>query len=178
MSAVTIVRTLVALALAAVTARADAASTSELLRCQKLLHTRATSVEKTLHLRLSNCALQVETCQLAQEIDGTDPTSCLASAALGCAAASAKVLQSAQLQRAKAQAACAVPLAELEQAVAGLGFAGVNATCASPTSPDLLACVFDAVRCAAERTLFALDPRAQDALTAAGIAAAHPCVAP
>jgi hypothetical protein len=38
--------------------------------------------------------------------------------------------------------------------------------------------MFDAAQCAAERTVFALDARAADALATAGVAGAHPCIGP
>jgi hypothetical protein len=156
-----------------------AATTVELLRCQKGLHSRASSFEKVAQLRLSACALKVESCQLAAEIDGDDPTSCLASAASACSAYSAKVAQYKLINREKATSMCGpLPLGDLERSVAGLGFAGVNASCGATSPADLVSCVFDALQCSVERTLFVVDPRAQNAFAAAGIAASHPCLGP
>jgi hypothetical protein len=151
----------------------------DVLRCQKALHLRAASFERIVQLRLMACALKVESCQLAAEIDGDDPTACLASAATACGVLSSKVAQYKALYREKAMTGCGLlGVDELERSIGGLGFAAVNASCGATTSVDLVSCVFDELQCSAERTLFALDPRAQDAFTAAGIAAAHPCVAP
>jgi hypothetical protein len=169
----------IVLAGVAIALPSHASGTGDLLRCQKGLHTRAASFEKVAQLRLTACALKVEYCQLAAEIDGDDATSCLASAAAACSSYSAKVAQYKALYREKALIVCG-PLGvdELERSVGGLGFAGVNASCGATTSVDLVACVFDMLQCSAERTLFAVDPRAQDAFTTAGIAAAHSCVGP
>jgi hypothetical protein len=173
-----VIRPIVLAALVAA-ASVHASSSGDLLRCQKGLHTRAVSFEKVVHLRLTACALKVEYCQLAAEIDGDDSTACLASASSACGAYSGKVAQYKSLYRQKVVSVCGpVALGELEQSVAGLGLADANASCGATTSVDLVECVFDALQCSAERTLFAVDPRAQDAFTAAGIAAAHPCVAP
>jgi hypothetical protein len=156
-----------------------AATTAELLRCQKGIHTRAAIFAKAVQTALASCTYKVESCQLALEIDGVTPTQCLAAASAACTSDSAKVTAWASSNEDKALIACgAVPLADLEAWVAGLGLAAVGQGCAASSVGDLVSCVFDATRCAAERTLFVVDPRAQDALTTAGIAAAHPCVAP
>jgi len=158
---------------------ACAADSADLMRCQKAMHVRVASFDKVVQLRLLACALKVESCQLAAEIDGDDPTSCLASASSACSAYSAKVTQYKALYREKALSVCGpLPLGDLERSVGGLGFAPANASCGATTSVDLIACVFDAFQCSSERTVFALDPRAQYAFTAAGIASAHPCVGP
>jgi hypothetical protein len=70
---------------------ARGATTAQLLRCQKGIHSRAASFVKAVETALSNCAYKVEACQLAQEIDGDDPTSCLASATATCTSLSAKI---------------------------------------------------------------------------------------
>jgi hypothetical protein len=170
---------LVVLAIACAAGEASAASTSELLRCQKALHGAGRSFTKAVQTYLTNCALKVETCQLREEIDGEDPTVCLASATTSCQGYSAKVLAADATYEAKIVKVCAlVPLGDLEAYVGGLGFFHANASCAATDSTALVGCVFDDARCAAERLVFAADPRAQDALVAAGVAAAHPCVAP
>ena len=81
--------------------------------------------------------------------------------------------------KAKAVTACGlIPLADLEAFLGGLGFFNVSAGCSAASASDLIDCVFDDARCREERILFRLDPRAQDSLTALGIAASFPCVAP
>jgi hypothetical protein len=158
---------------------ARAATTAELLRCQKGVHSRVASFVKFVETALSNCTYRVESCQLAQEIDGDDPTQCLASASSTCSSLSAKVPGAKSSYTGKALLMCStVPLGDLEQYVGGLGFFGVSSVCSAGTVNDLLECIFDGAQCSAERTLFTLDPRAADALTAAGVAGAHPCVGP
>ena len=169
--------TLVAAAIA-VAPPAHAASTSELLRCQKGIHSRAASFVKAVETALSNCAYKVETCQLTQEIDGDDPTSCLAAASATCASLSAKIPNYKLAYSDKALLVCNLPVAEVAPFVAGLGMAPNIGSCGAATMNDLIACLFTAAQCSAERTVFALDPRAQDALTTAGVAGAHPCVGP
>jgi hypothetical protein len=80
---------------------------------------------------------------------------------------------------AKALLACsAVPVADVDPWIAGLGLFAVRSDCGAASMTDLLTCLFDAAQCAGERILFTLDPRAQDALGAAGVLGAHPCVGP
>jgi hypothetical protein len=175
----TTVGRLVVTALLGVALPAGAATSGELLRCQKALHIRATVFAKLVQSALSSCALRVETCQLAQEIDGEDPTQCLLSASAACASYSGKIPAYKSAAGSKVVVACnVVPVGDLEQYLAGLGFSGVNAGCGATTVSELLACLFDGAQCASERTVFALDPRAGAALATAGVAAAHPCVAP
>ena len=170
---------LVAVALLGPAAPSMAATPAELLRCQKAIHVRATTFIKLVQVALSNCAFKVESCQLAQEIDGEDPTECLASAAAVCAKYSSKVPMYEAAAISRGLLACdAIPLAELEPYVAGLGFASLDPSCTVGSVGDLLACLFDDAQCTAERTLFALDPRAGDALATGGVAGAHPCVGP
>jgi hypothetical protein len=158
---------------------ASAASLADLLRCDKAIHGGASTFAGVVQSALASCATKIESCQLAQEIDGEDPTQCLASASAMCGAYSAKVGAYRSAAESKAIVGCnTIPLGELEQYVAGLGFYAVTTTCATSTIFDLLDCVFDGAQCASERTLFTLDPRAGDALATAGIGAAHPCVGP
>ena len=171
---------LIALALATIVARPGVAATSSaMLRCQKTIHSRSTTFVKLLQTALTNCTYRVESCQLAQEIDGDDATQCLAAASAACSGYSAKIPAFKAAAVAKATSAClALSPAELQQSVGGLGFGAADPACPTGNVSDLVVCVFDATQCAAERTIFALDPRAADALGAAGIAAAHPCAAP
>ncbi len=155
-----------------------AATTAELVRCQKGVHGRIASFVKVVETTLSTCAYRVEACQLAQEIDGDDPTGCLASASAACGAYSAKIPGAKSSYRGKALIVCTVPLADLEAYVGGLGFFAASGACGAASVNDLLECLFDAAQCSAEHTVFALDPRAADALATAGIAGAHPCVGP
>jgi hypothetical protein len=155
-----------------------AATTSQLLRCQKGIHLRAASFVKAVETALSNCAYKVETCQLEQEIDGVDPSACLASASAACSKYSSKIPFYKLLYSDKALSLCSLPLTDVMPFVASLGMFTNVGTCGATTMQELIECIFTATQCAAERTVFKLDPRAQDALTTAGIAAAHPCVAP
>ena len=171
---------LIAVALAAIVGRpAAGATTAELVRCQKAMHSRATTFVKLLQTALTNCTYRVESCQLAQEIDGDDPTQCLVGATASCGAYSAKIPAYKAAAVAKATSACVgIALSELQPWLGGLGFAAADPSCPVASTSDLVACAFTAAQCAAERTVFALDPRAADALGAAGIAGAHPCAAP
>ena len=158
---------------------ASAAPLADLLRCDKAIHGRVSLFAGVVQSALASCATKIESCQLAQEIDGDDPTQCLSAASAMCFAYSAKVAAYRSAAESKAIVGCnTIPLADLEQYVAGLGFSGVTTTCASSTIFDLLTCIFDGAQCASERTLFTLDPRAGDALATGGIGAAHPCVGP
>ncbi len=169
----------VIVALLGVALPASAAPLADLLRCDKAIHGRASIFAGVVQSALASCAIKIESCQLAQEIDGDDPTQCLASASAMCGAYSAKVAAYKSAAESKAASGClTVPLGDLQQYVAGLGFFAVGTTCAASTAIDLLGCIFDGAQCASERTLFTLDPRAADALATAGIGAAHPCVGP
>jgi len=172
-----VVAALVALAAAA---RPSAAATaSELLGCQKAMVSGARGVANAELAGLFKCSDKVVRCKLTQELDGIDPTACLASAATACAkvppAIAAKETKAVQ----KASDVCGiVALAELEQYVAGLGYFQVAADCGAASASDLATCVLAASRCTAQRQVFRTDPRAQDSLTTAGVAASFPCVAP
>jgi hypothetical protein len=159
-------------------ASASAATTSQLLRCQKGIHSRAASFVKAVETALSNCTYKVESCQLEQEIDGQDPTSCLAAASAACSKYSSKVPVYKLLYSDKTLLVCNLPLADVAPFVASLGMSTNAGLCGATTTNDLIDCIFTTAQCSAERTIFTLDPRAQDALTAAGVAGAHPCVAP
>jgi hypothetical protein len=168
----------VAVLVLALVPSAHGATTAELVRCQKGIHSRAASFVKAVETALSNCAYKVEACQLAQEIDGDDPTACLASATATCTSLSAKIPGYKLAYSDKALLVCGIPVADVTPFVAGLGMSTNVAACSATTMNDLIACLFTAAQCSAERTVFALDPRAQDALTTAGVAGAHPCVGP
>jgi hypothetical protein len=155
------------------------AGTAELMHCQKSIHSRTTTFVKQVQALLLNCALKVESCKLVAEIDGTDESSCLTAASTACAAYQAKLTSYKTSYEGKAAFGCVTLfLPDLDAYVAGLGFFHVDAGCGAATIPDLVGCIFDQARCAAERSVFRLDPRAQDSLATAGIAASHPCVAP
>lgn len=158
---------------------ASAATSKELLNCQKQLESQVRSFTNVMYLRLYGCAQKIVECKLAQEIDAVDPTACLARAATQCGAAPAKVADAQATKSARVVQRCGlIPLAELEQYVEGLGFFNVSAACSAASVTDLVSCVFADARCATERELFLIDPRAQDSLSSAGVAGSFPCVAP
>ena len=161
-------------------ARPSAAATSaELVRCAKGAETRAASFAKSVEQIVLDCAVRVERCTLGQEIDGDDPTACLAAASTSCTVGSTKLATLKTLTRARMLGSCGgVPLADLNAYTAGLAFAPVSAACGATTVDGLIACLVDDTQCGAERFVFTLDPRAQAALTTAGVAGAHPCIAP
>jgi len=158
---------------------ASAATSVELLSCQKVFESQVRSFTNVIYLRLYGCAQKVVECKLAQEIDAVDPTACLARAATLCGATPVKVSDAETTKSDKVVQRCGlVPLAELEQYVEGLGFFNVAASCSAASVSQLVDCVFADARCSTERQLQIIDPRAQDSLTTAGVAASFPCVAP
>jgi hypothetical protein len=169
-----------ALAMVLCTASLASATTSkEFINCQKQFENQLRGFTNMVYLRLYGCAEKVVECKLAQEIDGVDPTACLARASKGCAAAPGKIDDQAATREGRVVQRCGlIALADLEQFDAGLGFYNVVASCSAASINDLVDCVFANGRCAAEKELFLLDPRAQDSLTTAGVAASFPCVGP
>lgn len=175
-----IARPILVTAVLALAASAGAATpSSDLLKCQKTIHARVRSFVNTTQTALLTCARKVEECKLAEEIDAVPAATCLSSASTSCDASSAKIATLEGVFAGRANVACGlIPLADLNEFVGGLGFFNVSDACSAATASDLVTCLFADARCAAERTVFRLDPRAQDSLTAGGIAGAHPCVAP
>lgn len=166
-------------AVLAMTGVASGATSKELLDCQKALESNIRGYTNLIYSKLFGCAQKVVECKLANEIDAVDATSCLAKATSGCAAVDPKLDEQAAKREAKVVAKCGlVPLAEIEQFTEGLGFFNVANSCGAASVSDLVDCVFTNARCSTERQLFKLDPRAQDSLTTAGVAASFPCVAP
>lgn len=158
---------------------ASAATSTELLSCQKQLESQVRSFTNVMYLRLYGCAQKVVECKLAQEIDGIDPTTCLARAAKPCGAAPTKVADAQASKIGRVVQRCGlIPLAEIEQYVEGLGFFNVADGCAAGSVTELVSCVFADARCSTERQLFRIDPRAQDSLATAGVAGSFPCVGP
>jgi hypothetical protein len=158
---------------------ASAATSLELLNCQKQFESQIRSFTNIIYLRLYGCAQKIVECELASEIDAVDPTACIARAATLCGATPAKVADAQSVKAGKVVQRCGlIPLAEVNQFVEGLGFFNVSAGCSAASVSDLVACVFADARCSTERQLFRIDPRAQDSLTTAGIAGSFPCVAP
>ncbi|MBY0279352.1 hypothetical protein K2Z84_28790 [Candidatus Binatia bacterium] len=175
----TVRRVVTLLALIASASYADAATSKELLDCQKQLESQVRAFSNVVLQGLAGCAQKVVECKLADEIDAVDPTACIAKAAAKCTGLPSKVSDQAAARQAKVAARCGlIPLAEIEQFSEGLGFFNVATSCGAASVTALVGCVFDAARCSAERELFTLDPRAQDSLTTGGIAASFPCVAP
>jgi hypothetical protein len=166
-------------ALAAAARPAAAATASELLGCQKAIASGARGVANAELAGLFKCSDKIVRCKLTQEVDGIDPTACLASASAACAKVPPSIVAKETKAVQKAGAVCGVvALAELEQYVAGLGYFQVAADCGAASAGDLATCVLAASRCTAQRQVFRIDPRAQDSLTTAGVAASFPCVAP
>lgn len=156
-----------------------AATSKELLDCQKQFESQLRGFSNVVQTGVSNCAQKVVECALADEIDAVDPTACVAKATASCSGVPAKVTDQSGKRRLKVLAKCGlVPLAELEQYTAGLGFFNVATACGAADASDLIDCVFASAQCSAEREIFGLDPRAQQSLTTAGIAPSFPCVAP
>jgi hypothetical protein len=174
----TFLATLLVLGAAAGTAGA-AASSGDLLNCQKQFESQVYSFTNVVHQKLYGCAESVAECKLAQEIDSVDPKTCLARAATSCGATPAKISGQLAARKAKVEQRCGlIALADLEQYDGGLGFFNVVSACSAGSVNDLVDCVFASAQCAAEHELFRLDPRSQDSLTTAGIAGSFPCTGP
>jgi hypothetical protein len=154
-------------------------SSAVLLKCQKVLESRVRSFSNYAATHLVNCTRKVADCKLADEIDSTDPTACLASATSQCGGTVTNIGNSQTTNRTKALLACGlIPTADVTPFIGGLGFFNVLADCGGSDVTDLVTCIFDQARCRTERALFRADPRAQDSLTTVGVAASFPCVAP
>jgi len=170
---------IVPLALAQGASPALAATSAQLLACHKMLDRQGRGFVKFVANKVGGCADKVVACNLASEIDGVSPSACLSSATTACAPIATQVGDQKAQRAAKIVMACGlVPFAEVQQFVAGLGFFEVVTACSATTINDLVDCVLDDIRCDAEKHLFLADPRAQQSLTAAGVAASFPCVAP
>lgn len=156
-----------------------AATSKELLKCQKMLQNQSRSYANFTWSKLLKCTQKVVDCRLADEIDTVDPIACLAKAEAKCSPVAGKVSEAQTKREIKTVLKCGlIALGELEQFIAGLGFFDVVANCSASDVNELVSCVFDDVRCASEQQLFIADPRAQDSLTDVGLAASFPCVAP
>lgn len=167
------------LALAGAGTASGAATSKELLDCQKQLESQVRAFSNVVQTGVAGCAQKIVECALADEIDAVDPTACVAKASASCAGVPAKVADQTSKRQLKVLAKCGlVSLGDLEQYTAGLGFYNVVNACGAADVNALVDCVFDAAQCSAEREVFQLDPRAQQSLTTAGIAASFPCVAP
>jgi hypothetical protein len=177
------------LALWASSAAHAQSSSADLLYCQKGLKNIGREIAKEVGRYAHYCAEKVAYCKLEQEIDGADPARCLASAGVRCSKKTAYLTVKQSRAKGKMLAACRlIPLGDLEQFIQGLGFLNAPSECAAlPTPPGpvtvtdvstLFDCLLETTRCSAEKEVFIRDPRAQDSLTAAGVASSFPCVAP
>lgn len=156
---------------------------ADLLKCQRSLESKVRAVATTLHRVVGDCTLKAVNCKLAEEVDAVPAGPCLTAVADRCAdpttGAAAKVTKTEDRGKTSALNSCGlIPLADLDEFIGGLGFFNVSAACSAASASDLIDCLFDDGRCSAERMLFRLDPRAEDSLTAIGLAASFPCVAP
>jgi hypothetical protein len=169
-----------AIALASLLAApASAATGTEMLRCQKALENNTRAFTSYVAAMAGACSDNAVACKLADEIDAVDASACLASVAATCATVPAQVDDQQAQRGAKIVSACGlIPFIEVQQFVGGLGFFNVASACAAENVNELVACVLADARCSREKALFRADPRAEDSLTAAGVAAAFPCVAP
>ena len=158
---------------------AVAATSAELLKCQKGLESQIRAFTGYVLTKVQGCTEKVVNCKLANEIDAVDPTSCLAAASTSCSGLPTQVADSQTTRRDKVILKCGlIPFMELEQYVAGLGFFNVASACSASDATALVNCIFNDGRCATEHQVFIIDPRAQDSLTTAGIAGSFPCVGP
>jgi hypothetical protein len=184
-----IIRLAAGLALWAPAAVFAQSSSADLLKCQKALESRSQLIAKQVGKKVHGCADKVAYCKLAQEIDLVDPTACLASAGESCSAAAPYLTKRQDSAKVKMLMACGlIPLGDLEQFIQGLGFLDAPSECAAlPTPPGpvtvtdastLIDCLIETTRCSAEKEVLVRDPRAQDSLTAVGVASSFPCVAP
>lgn len=171
-------------------AAAQAATSTELLNCQKAIESQVRGFTSFAIARISNCTEKIVQCKLAQEIDSTDPMACLSSAGLACATVPTKVNDQKASRAGKIVLKCGlIPFADLKPFVEGLGFFNLANDCSALDASDLADCILDAGLCpgssdgargSLERAIFRLDPRAQNSLMdpAIDLAASFPCVAP
>ena len=111
------------LALTGASTAFGAATSKELLDCQKQLESQVRAFSNVVQTGLAGCAQKVVECALADEIDMVDPTACVAKATASCAGVPAKVADQTSKRQLKVLAKCGlVSLADLEQYTAGLGF--------------------------------------------------------
>ena len=156
-----------------------AATSADLLKCQKGLESQMRSFSGYVATKVQGCAEKVVNCKLANEIDSVDPTACLAAASTACSGVPTQVGDAQTTRRDKVVLKCGlIPFMDLEQYVAGLGFFNVASGCGAGDATALINCIFADSRCSTEHQLFIIDPRAQDSLTTAGVAGSFPCVAP
>jgi hypothetical protein len=151
------------------------APSADLRACQKKLESGSRSLAIKLARKVGGCADEVEQCQLAGEIDGGDPNSCIATASTKCATLPTVYSEARTKVRAKIATACGlITFSVLRQFVQGLGFENEAQSC----DAELIDCVLDDNKCVEEQELLVRDPRAWDSLTTAGIEASFPCVEP
>jgi hypothetical protein len=173
--------TILAIGAAALSIRSADALTSSaaLILCQKKIEVHARALTKYAAKKVHLCTEKVAACKLANEIDAADLMSCLATTANVCNATDGLIDNQRTIRGGKVLTACAtIPFADLQPYIGGLGFLSVPMGCTPANATDLANCLMDTARCAGERQVIRLDPRAQDSLTAAGVAASFPCVAP
>ena len=168
------------LALCASTDSAFAAATSaQILACQKVFESSVRSFTNLASTQLLNCTEKVVECKLAQAIDSIDPTSCLASAKSYCANVPTRTSNAMALKEVRVNTKCQfLSLAQLQDFVGGLGFFNVLNDCGANNLSQLLPCVFSDSKCALEHEARIIDPRALDSLTTAGVSGSFPCVGP
>jgi hypothetical protein len=161
-------------------AASAATPSADLLRCQKKLEVHARAYAKYVAKKIGVCTEKVDACNLANDIDAIDPTACINAAAPICSAVDATIVANRTRRKTSIDIACApIPFADVQPYLGSLGFVNVVAsTCMVASTTALTDCLLDTTRCTAESEVFRRDPRAQEALTAAGVAASFPCVAP
>ena len=170
---------LVALAVALPASALAATPSADLLRCQKKIETQARAFAKLVVKKITRCSEKIDACKLASEIDGDDLMSCVSAASPLCATADGVLDTNRTRRKAAIDNTCAaIPLTDIEPFIGSLGFVNVAATCMTASTTGLTDCLLDTMRCNAERDVFRSDPRAQDSLTTAGVAASFPCTAP
>lgn len=147
-----------------------------MVTCQKKLIGQVQGLTRFSARKLQGCTDKVVKCKLASEIDAVDPTDCLENATVVCGKVGPAVTAAIAKRRANMLDKCSfIPIAELDQFIAGLGFLNVSASCGALDATDLVDCILATTQCAVEREVFLRDPRALDSLTEVGVAAAFPC---
>jgi len=153
---------------------------ADLLRCQKKIEVHARAYAKFVAKKISGCTEKVDACNLANDIDAVDPTACINAATPTCSAVDATILANRTRRKASIDITCGpIPFGDVQPYLGSLGFVNVVAsTCMVASTTGLTDCLLDTTRCSAESEVFRRDPRAQEALMAAGVAGSFPCVAP
>jgi cysteine-rich repeat protein len=168
-------------------AQAAGFSSKSMTKCQKAANKGAQKLLSAKIQATANCGEAVLACQLAEELDGKDFSSCAATASAKCSKGLAKV-DSAQTAFGEGLAKKCVDLTSTNLiSTRGLGYSQIGDACAAlapaGSSADLASitdCVARSMLCRGDDVVEALLPRAHEVMDRAGVLAANasafPCL--